>query len=111
MVRARPNPSAWAACTNSRSRSESTSPRTSRAVPGHCVSPSTAMIRKIEGSKSAMIVISSTSCGKEITMSTSRMITESTQPPKNPDTAPSSVPIVTLIPTATKPIERETRAP
>ncbi len=44
-------------------------------------------------------------------MSTKRMMNSSTRPPKKPDVAPISVPSVTLIPTATNPMESEMRAP
>ena len=112
MMRSRVNPRARAASMNSRSRRLSTSPRTIRVVPGHWVKPRTAMIKKIDDcSKRATMVMSSTRRGKEITMSTKRMTTASTFPPRKPAIAPSIVPIVMLIPTATKPIARETRAP
>ncbi len=109
--RARERPRARPACMNSRSLRLSTSPRTSRVGCGHCVRPSTATIRKIEGSKNAMIVMRSTSRGKEITMSTNRITTESNLPPTKPETAPSSVPIVIEMLTATNPIVSEMRAP
>src|SRR5690606_17384527 len=111
MIRQRPNPSARAAITNSRSLRLSTSPRTILAVLGHCVSPSTVMIRNMLGLKRAMIMMRRTSRGKARTMSVKRMIAASTRPPMYPATAPRIVPIVMAIATATNAIESDTRAP
>ncbi len=65
----------------------------------------------IDGSNTAITVMSRTSRGNEISMSTSRINTVSTAPPKNPLIAPTRVPIVMEMPTAMKPIERLMRAP
>ena len=95
----------------SRSRSERISPLMSLAVPVHPVSPNTMMIFHSEGLTSATTVRMRKNRGKQMTMSTIRISTLSTHPAKCPAVAPTTIPMVMAMPTATKPTIREMRAP
>ena len=83
MIRTGPAPTDRAAVTNSLCRSLRNSPRVSRAMPVQPVAPMIAMVCQIVGfSKSAMIARMSTSVGTHITISVTRLVSMSIQPPK-----------------------------
>ena len=63
------------------------------------------------GSRKAMTERIRKNEGKQSMMSTPRMIPSSTRPPKYPLIRPSPVPMLTEMPTATKPTHREIRPP
>ena len=83
MIARWPPPSALAACTKSRALSDSTSPRTTRAI---VVQPSATRtmntLSRPGRSKTAMRPMASTSDGNAITTSVTRMSAASTAPPK-----------------------------
>ena len=81
-TRPSPPPSARAACTNSRSRSDSTAPRTTRAYTTHVDTPMTTMIVVRLGPSTPMTAMASRMNGNASWMSASRMRTSSTRPPK-----------------------------
>ena len=62
------------------------------------------------GPSTAVTTMARTMAGKAKTMSTVRMITLSTQPPKNPEIAPSRLPMVTASATSATASGSDTRA-
>ena len=83
MIRSGPAPVARAAITNSAFLSRRNSPRVSRAMPVQPVAPMIAIVCQIVGfSRMAMIARIRTSVGMHITISVTRLVSESTQPPK-----------------------------
>src|SRR5438093_184895 len=75
-------PSACAACTNSRSRSESAAPRTMRAYTTQLETPITQMIVVRLGPSTPMTAMASRMNGNASWMSASRISTSSIRPPK-----------------------------
>ena len=96
-------PTALAACTYSRLRSEMTSPRTSRAVPSQDSAVSSRMIISRLGAKMFTRISSSTRPGTASSVSMTRIITMSTIPPTQPAIAPYSVPITVVAIATAKP--------
>ena len=83
MIRTGPAPEALAAITNSLPLSRKNSPRVSRAMPVQPVAPMIAMVCQIVGfSITAITARIKTSVGMHITISVTRLVTMSTQPPK-----------------------------
>ena len=76
------------ACTYSRVRRLSVSPRTRRAGISHETSASNTISRTRVGLYTCAMKMNRNTTGIANPMSTIRIITESTAPPKNPDTAP-----------------------
>ena len=109
--RASPAPSARAATTKSRSRRLRNSARTSRQTPIQPVMPMTNITFQMLGPMNAITVRIRKVLGKQSMMSTKRITSESTTPPKNPAHAPSVVPMNTAMPTETNPTASEMRAP
>ena len=80
-------------------------------MPTQLVAPMMNIVRKILGGKSAAMVIKRKNVGIDNMTSNKREMTKSVHEPKYPAMAPSTTPIMTAIPTATKPIDSETREP
>ncbi|MNT76712.1 hypothetical protein D3C72_2157510 [compost metagenome] len=81
MMRAWPAPSVCAARTNSRSRSEMNSPRVSRAMPVHEVTPSAKMIVDSDGPMIATSTMASWKDGTVWKSSVTRISTASVRGP------------------------------
>ena len=82
MIRTCPAPMVLAASTNSRSRTESTWPRVSRAKIGMPTMPIAIIALRSPGPSVAVIASASTSVGNASSASMNRMMTLSTLPPK-----------------------------
>ena len=78
--RARPSPRAWAACTNSRSFTDRTSPRTTRAYTTQPATDKLTMILRRPSPTIALMVSASRMNGKESCTSATRMTTAPSQP-------------------------------
>jgi hypothetical protein len=104
-------PSAIAACTYSRSRIESTSPRTTRAYTTHDDTPMTMMMLRRLGPRTPITAIASRMNGKASWMSASRIRKSSTRPPKYPATSPVIIPSTPEISTAARPTTSAIREP
>ena len=112
-TRTRPSrlPSACAAWTNSRSRNESTAPRTTRAYTTQLETPITTMITGRLGPRTPITAMASKMNGNASWMSARRMNTSSIRPPKYPETSPTPIPSKPEIATAAKPTISAGRAP
>lgn len=100
-----------AAWTNSRVRRVSTSPLTSRAAASQDSSDITTMISHSDGVNMLTTISSSTRPGMARKVSTARIITASTTPPKYPAKAPYRVPMTVVASATAKPSSSEERPP
>jgi hypothetical protein len=80
--RARPSPRAWAACTNSRSFKDSTSPRTTRAYTTQPATDKLTMMLRNPSPTIALMVRASRMNGKESCTSATRISTVPAHPSK-----------------------------
>ena len=104
-------PSDVAASTNSRSRSDMTWPRTTRAIGAQVNSTMTASVMPRLGPASDTSEMANSSCGRHRVVSISQFRTTSTLPRRKPATSPTSVPMPMLHTVATAPTNSEMRAP
>ncbi len=100
-----------AASMNERSRSEIVWARTRRVYQGHQVKAIANIALMKFGPRAAAMAIASSSGGNARKTSVTRMMTSSIQPPRNPATAPSGVPMITATRTTSRPIDSEVRVP
>ena len=107
----RRTPTARAASTKSFSRCASTDPRSRRAKIGTFTTPIAIITCSSPGPSSATMPIAIRKPGIASMMSTNRIITPSTQPPKKPETAPTMVPSDSPTETETMPTSSDSRAP
>lgn len=84
---------------------------TTRAIDSHPVSPSTTISEFTLRPKTVAMETARMTYGIDRKMSTNRIISVSTMPPKNPATAPNVVPIASEIAVASTPTFSEIRAP
>ena len=96
------------ASTYSRTRSDSVSPRTSRAGTSQAVKPMTRIRIVSDGWKITASTITRKRIGTDSSTSTMRIISASTQPPKKPEIAPNSTPTTVAIAAAANPTSSET---
>ena len=111
MIRLCDAPSALADSTNGKPITSSTEPRTTRANAGVITMPIAIIAFRRFGPSSPAITIASTSPGSANMMSTRRISSESTLPPKKPERRPSETPSTKAMPTEMAPTCSETWAP
>ena len=100
-----------AAWTYSRVRSDSTSPRTSRATGGQLTMAIAATIETMEGCRMATSTIASAKLGTVWKNSVKRIRASSILPPKYPAAAPSGMPTASEASVEIRPTSSDTRAP
>ena len=99
MIRLCDAPSARADSTNGKPITSSTEPRTTRANAGVITMPIAIIALRRFGPSRPAITIASTSPGSANIMSTKRISSESTLPPKKPESRPSETPSTKAMPT------------
>ena len=111
MMRPDPAPSARAAMTKSRSRTERVCPRTSRAKIGVNTTPMASMALVRPGPRLAAMARASTKVGNDHRASTRSTSTSSIQPPWYPASSPMDTPARSANPTETTPACTDVRVP
>ena len=111
MIRRSLAPNARAAVTYSRSRMDRTDARTSRAYCGITTIPTASIALVRLGPMIATTTMASRILGKANMTSIKRITSISTAPPQYPAANPRHVPHTNAMPTATRPIRSEIRAP
>jgi hypothetical protein len=104
-------PSARAAPTYSVSRRARTEPRTIRVTAGIPQIPTAIVVLRLPGPSAATIASASSRYGKARRISIPRIIRESSQPPLNPASMPSTRPPATAIVAESTPTSSATREP
>ena len=110
-IERRRTPTERAASTKSFSRWESTEPRRRRVKIGTLTMPIAIITETSPGPSSATIPIAIRNPGIASMMSTKRISTPSTQPPKKPAIDPRTMPSESPTVTETMPMSNESRAP
>ena len=105
-------PPARHAVTQSSSRAWSTLARTCRAKIGTCTTPTARMrVLTLPPPATAAITSARSTLGNASMTSHARMMSPSTKPPDQPETAPSGIPMASASATAARPVRRLVRAP